>query len=154
MPGRRPFLDAYRHLVTGLSRSLLIDPHHANARTVGDTNVQLQLDAEPGRRPTASSTDRPTKPGLPPGSPTPEADAACAYRFGRAIRLLCADGQIAGAVVRDGVSERVVAGPLRLLRPGGAGWRAYRGQRTRGDDPLRLDPALGGIRRWRETSPG
>lgn len=145
------FSLAYQHLLAnGLSRSLLANnPHHANARTVGDTNVQLLLDlAEVGNDADRILNGPTSETWLAPWLTHLEAQTACTYRFGCEVRrLLCADGRIAGAVIHDGVSERVVTGDYYVCSvPVERMATLIDASRVAtGDDPLRLDPTLGGV---------
>jgi uncharacterized protein with NAD-binding domain and iron-sulfur cluster len=145
------FSDAYRHLLAnGLSRSLLANnPHHANARTVGDTNVQLMLDLVAIGGDADRVLNGPTTlTWLTPWLTHLQSDAACTYELGCHVKqLLCADGRISGAVIEQHGAERVVTGdyyvcciPVERMATLLDASRV-----AKGEDPLQLDPTLAGI---------
>ena len=145
------FSLAYQHLLAnGLSRSLLANnPHFASARTVGDTNVQLLLDlAEPGSEADRILNGPTNETWLAPWLTHLQSDPSCTYRLGWEVqRLLCAGGRIAGAVIHDGVSERVVTGDYYVcaLPVERMASLLERSKTPTAEHPLGLDPTLASL---------
>jgi uncharacterized protein with NAD-binding domain and iron-sulfur cluster len=149
--------NAYRHLlVNGLSRSLLAnDPLRASARTVGDTNVQLLFGMlEPGKTADRVLNGPTTDVWLAPWQRFLERQPGFhCHQGAEARRILTRNGRIAGVEVRTGDGDAVVtadyfvfAVPVERMAALLAASRT-----SNGSDPLRLDPALAGIRELAEN---